>query len=345
MTVERTETVTVTEEETKELTTEEREALARKMGITVPLGLRSTTARKAYLNMRQVPTTKTVKVKKQKKRTFKEVIEKTLPRKTTVNAIASGGYNYATNTNQADIDIIADSIDSQNANLLILVPAGRTEDTVAFLLGPSAVRYATLDTSSFDALNGNITYTRLLGRKQTAPGLATGGTARTDLLTMGLDGTSVLEPGFGAEQISIATPSIGWSRSNIGFGTKLCGEKGAEAYCYYANFSVSLRESLADIETQTSTQAVIETTIGWHPPVKNLSVSATGSVQGVAFADYPGGRQDVVLIGSGSLNWTPSEKLSFSAGVSFTQQLSTQSDLDWNGWNAYPQAVLNLKFC
>ena len=49
------------------------------------------------------------------------------------------------------------------------------------------------------------------------------------------------------------------------------------------------------------------------------------------------------LIGSGSLSWTPSEKLSFSAGVSFTQQLSTQSDLDWNGWNAYPQAVLNLK--
>ena len=67
-------------------------------------------------------------------------------------------------------------------------------------------------------------------------------------------------------------------------------------------------------------------------------------MQGVAFADYPGGRRDVVLIGSGSLNWTPSEKLSFSAGVSFTQQLSTQSDLDWNGWNAYPQAVLNLKF-
>ena len=51
-----------------------------------------------------------------------------------------------------------------------------------------------------------------------------------------------------------------------------------------------------------------------------------------------------MLIGSGSLNWTPSEKLSFSVGVSFTQRLSTQSDLDWNGWNAYPQAVLNLKF-
>jgi len=88
--VKRTETVTVTVEEKKDLTTEEREALARTMGVVVPLGLRSTTARKAYLNLRQVPTTKTVKVKKQKKRIFTEIVEKKLPRKTTVNAIASG---------------------------------------------------------------------------------------------------------------------------------------------------------------------------------------------------------------------------------------------------------------
>ncbi|MCJ7528870.1 MAG: hypothetical protein MUO37_12370, partial [Methyloceanibacter sp.] len=240
--VKRTETVTVTVEEKKDLTTEEREALARTMGVVVPLGLRSTTARKAYLNLRQVPTTKTVKVKKQKKRIFTEIVEKKLPRKTTVNAIASGSFTYSTNANQADIDIIADSIDSQNGNLLILMPAGREEDTVSFLLGPSAVRYATLDSSSFDALNGSITYTRLLGRRQTAEGLTTGGTATTDLLSIGVDGTSVYEPGFGAEEISVGTPSIGWSRANIGLGNRLCGEKGSEAYCYYADISVSLSE-------------------------------------------------------------------------------------------------------
>ena len=342
--VKRTETVTVTVEEKKDLTTEEREALARTMGVVVPLGLRSTTARKAYLNLRQVPTTKTVKVKKQKKRTFTEIVEKKLPRKTTVNAIASGSFTYSTNANQADIDIIADSIDSQNGNLLILMPAGREEDTVSFLLGPSAVRYATLDSSSFDALNGSITYTRLLGRRQTAEGLTTGGTATTDLLSIGVDGTSVYEPGFGAEEISVATPSIGWSRANIGLGNRLCGEKGSEAYCYYADISVSLSESLADIKSQITTAAFVQTTIGWRPPVKNLSVTATGSVQGVYFADYPGGRQDHVLGGSGSLNWTPNAKVSLGAGVRFTQQLSTQSDLDWNGFNVFPQAVLNLKF-
>jgi hypothetical protein len=125
------------------------------------------------------------------------------------------------------IGVAGKSIDSQNANLLILVPAGRTEDTVSFLLGPSAVRYVVLPSSSFDALNASITYTRLLGGRQTAPGYTTGGTATTDLFTLGLDGTSVYEPGFGPEQITIASPSIGWSRSNIGLGNRLSATRAA----------------------------------------------------------------------------------------------------------------------
>jgi hypothetical protein len=118
--------------------------------------------------------------------------------------------------------------------------------------------------SSFDALNGSITYTRLLGRRQTAEGLSTGGTATTDLLSIGVDGTSVYEPGFGAEEISVVTPSIGWSRANIGLGNEMCGDKGSEAYCYYADVSVSLSESLADIKSQITTAAFVQTTIGWR---------------------------------------------------------------------------------
>lgn len=216
--VKRTEQVSVTVEEKKELSTAEREAKAKEMGVVVPLGLRSTTARKAYLNLRNVPTYRVIKVRKQKTRVITEIVEKKVPRTTVVRAIASTGYSYATNANQVNVGITPDSIGNQSGNLLILVPAGREEDTVSFLLGPSAVRYATLNSSSFDALNGSITYTRLLGRRQTASGLSTGGTATTDLLTIGVDGISVYEPGFGANQIMVATPSIGWSRSNIGLG-------------------------------------------------------------------------------------------------------------------------------
>ncbi len=57
---------------------------------------------------------------------------------------ASGGYNFASNANQTNIAIIAGSIDSQNANILVLVPAGREEDTVSFLFGSTDTRYAGL---------------------------------------------------------------------------------------------------------------------------------------------------------------------------------------------------------
>jgi hypothetical protein len=133
--VKKTEQVTVVVEEKKDLTIEEREAKAKAMGIAVPLGLRSTTARRAYLNMRGVPSQIVTHVRKQKLRTVTTIVEKKEPRKTVVRGSATGGYNYASNANQTNIDIIADSIDSQNANLLVLVPAGREEDTVSFLLG------------------------------------------------------------------------------------------------------------------------------------------------------------------------------------------------------------------
>lgn len=182
--VKKTEEVTVTVTEKKDLTLEEREAKAKDMGIVVPLGLRSPNARRAYLNMRRVPTQVVTHVRKRKSRTITTIVEKKEPRKIVVRGGASGGYNYASNANQTNIAIIADSIDSQNANILVLVPAGREEDTVSFLFGSTDTRYAGLNSSSFDALNGSIIYTRLLGRRQTMAGVNTGGTATTDILTV-----------------------------------------------------------------------------------------------------------------------------------------------------------------
>jgi hypothetical protein len=133
--VKKTGTTTVTVEEKKELTTEEREAKAREMGIVVPLGLRSTTARKAYLNLRNVPTYRIVRRQKKTTRTITEIVEKKEPRRTVIRGYASAGYSYATNANQVPVGIVPDSIGNENANLLILIPAGREEDTLSILLG------------------------------------------------------------------------------------------------------------------------------------------------------------------------------------------------------------------
>jgi hypothetical protein len=342
--VTQTEHYTETIEETHTLTSEERDALARDLGVVVPLGLRSTTARRAYLNLRNVPTKVTKTVRKEKTRKVTKIVEKKEPRKTTASISPNLNFTYSSNANLTNIDVLADSIEGQSANLLILVPAGGDEDTVAFTLGPTAVRYVDIGANSFDAVNANITYTHLIGRRQTAPGFTTGGTATTDLFSAGIDGTSVYEPGFGASEIAVATPSITWSRGNIGLGNSLCGPKGSEAYCYYANVSVKLAEYLADISTQTKSAATFGTTLGWRPPINGLSVTASGSVKAVYFSDYPGGRQDLLFDGTANFFWSPNANLTVGAGVEFTQQISSHSDLDWNGFNLLPQVLLNWQF-
>jgi hypothetical protein len=44
---------------------------------------------------------------------------------------------------------------------------------------------------------------------------------------------------------------------------------------------------------------------------------------------FPGGRQDLIFIGTGNLSWLVAPNITMSAGVKFTQQISSQSDLDW----------------
>jgi hypothetical protein len=83
--------------------------------------------------------------------------------------------------------------------------------------------------------------------------------------------------------------------------------EGERVLCYYGDVSLSLGESVADVQSQTNGWVEIDTTIGWRPPVKNLSLWATGSVQGAVYSDFPGGRQDLIFIGSGNFSglWMP----------------------------------------
>jgi hypothetical protein len=62
------------------------------------------------------------------------------------------------------------------------------------------------------------------------------------------------------------------------------------------------------------------------------------------YSDYPGGRQDLIFIGSGNVSWLWMPDVTLSAGVKFTQQISSQSDLDWNDFNMVPRILFNMKF-
>ena len=62
------------------------------------------------------------------------------------------------------------------------------------------------------------------------------------------------------------------------------------------------------------------------------------------YSDFPGGRQDLIFIGSGNFSWLWMPDVTLSAGVKFTQQVSSHSDLDWNGFNLVPRVLFNMKF-
>ena len=47
--------------------------------------------------------------------------------------------------------------------------------------------------------------------------------------------------------------------------------------------------------------------------------------------------------GIGSCNFSMPD-VTLSGGVKFTQQVSSHSDLDWNGFNLIPRVLLNMKF-
>ena len=71
---------------------------------------------------------------------------------------------------------------------------------------------------------------------------------------------------------------------------------------------------------------------------------AAGSIQGSVFSDYPGGRQDLIFVGSGNVSWTAGPHMSLGAGLKFTRQISSQSDLGWKGFNVLPRVAFSMTF-
>ena len=52
----------------------------------------------------------------------------------------------------------------------------------------------------------------------------------------------------------------------------------------------------------------------------------------------------VGFIGSGNFSWQWKPNVTLNGGVKFTRQVSSHSDLDWNGFNLIPRILFNMKF-
>jgi hypothetical protein len=120
----------------------------------------------------------------------------TTPGKTEVKIVGVSAYAYESNADKVPTDPTPDSIANNNAILQIKILIGKREDTLVFFGGPTLVRYASLDTRSFDSLTQAATYTHAFEKRHLGA-FKTPGTATQDSIAVSVQGLEVYEPGSG----------------------------------------------------------------------------------------------------------------------------------------------------
>jgi hypothetical protein len=254
----------------------------------------------------------------------------------------NSGYGYQSNASQDAADI-ADEIAQGNATFSLKVPVGTKDDNLALSIGPTVVRYAKLDDDSSDLLTGQANYVRVLP-KRFLSAHRTSGTATQDFITVGARSFSSYTPGFEAMQIHVFTPSLQWERKNVPVGKKICGARGEEKYCYFANVRATVSNDWTTISTSDKAQGVFGLTLGWNTPIKNLVLTAGAALTGRLYHNVRGGREDLVVVPDMGASWTPNANVNLSVGTSYTDQNSTFAPAAWDGFAASPNARLTVKF-
>ncbi|MEG6507428.1 hypothetical protein V6C03_00410 [Methyloligella sp. 2.7D] len=265
------------------------------------------------------------------------------PTKVAVSLSATSSFDWQSNANQSPDDPIEDSIANNSALLEAVFRIGKTEDTFSTVIAPSAARYSKLDGDSSDLLSGTLTYTHPFSPRYVSQ-YKTDGTATIDRIALTFNAFGAFDPGFGTQKVQASTPGIGWSRKNIPIGSLVCGEKGAENYCYFLNVSAGLGNSWSSKSSQDRFFGTFGFTVNWRTPIKKLVLAAGANLSAASYRNVVGGREDFIVNPVLRASWTPNDYVSFSAGAQYTDQTSSLSTAAWDGFQMTPKANLQVKF-
>lgn len=335
---------TVREERT--LTTAQRrqllEATLKKQGLPLPQLFTKMTDRDlhAQFTKYQIPERQTVSVLKQTG-TTKEYAERPQPRMPEINFSVAGNYNYESNANKSSTNRILDRIAIVNESVLLKLPIGTVEDTLALFGAATSARYNSLTTKNLDTLDVIATYSTLLWK---TPGSKLDGITTRDILAFSFEALSLHQATFASTIANLYIPSIQWSRNNLPLSDQRLGEGRTEAFRYFANVLMALKYTASDVSKLENTAARLETTLGWRTSITGLTVMATGGLQGNYYTHVVGGRQDFIYDLATKIEWKPSNFATLSAGFKFAQQMSSPSIFSWNGYILSPQIKLTIKF-
>ena len=272
---------------------------------------------------------------------------------TAVSFTFPGGPTYESNANRSNTFGRSDGSASFGGGFTVITQGFRNLDVIGISAGTNSVRYARLSGNSFDTLTASAQYQLFLGAYDGSSkmlDLTHGSNLPTgqvtfNTLTFGLQNSTAFSPTFHAETTSLTTPTLVYSWQNIPFTDALCAtrlHKETSSFCYYADLSVTLGHTLADVRVLENTNLAVSATLGDRIGNTDLAALWGTTITGRTYENVVGGRNDVMVAFGPKLQYKPVDKLTTSIGIAYNRNYSSLAAAQWHGWIA--QSAITLSF-
>jgi hypothetical protein len=254
-------------------------------------------------------------------------------------------------------------------SLQVFAPGLRKFDVIGLSAQDQSVRYNSQFLSkSFDAVTTQAAYQYYLG----ATGFKSNGepsgpiesnTKPQDIppqnmmmiqsVAFGFQNQTVYTPSFRSESVNLFTPQVTYNLQNLPLGGKPCDvaipDPRKEGFCYYADFSFTVGQTLSDVASQQNSNFSVSVTPGWRIPNTDWKLTLPLMATGRIYNDVPSGRDDMLLQIGPALTYAPPPFFDgagvgysalFSVSAMYNQNYSTVSTAAWRGYIFMPTLAI-----
>jgi hypothetical protein len=233
----------------------------------------------------------------------------------------------------------------------------RPLDVIGLSAQSQSVRYGQFPSKSFDAIITQAAYQFFID----AYGLGSDGKPfgvyyntpkeqlpPTNMITVntvavGVQNQTVYLPLFRTETVDLFTPQITFNHLNMPLADRQCAARipdpSKDGFCYYADISLTLGETLSDVPSQQNANVAVAVTPGWRIPDSDWRLTLPTTATARDYQNVAGGRQDVLLQVGPTLAYAPPPFIDISAitsvlftlSATYNQNFSTISKDAWHG--------------
>ncbi len=243
-------------------------------------------------------------------------------------------------------------------------------DVIGVSAQSQSVRYGDFATKNFDAATVQGVYEHFLSARgldpvsqqyiPVEPGILPAKVVPLNLITFdtvafGFQNQTTFVPTYHRETVDLFTPQVTFAHQNQDlFPTRApCGTANHDprqlGFCYYADMSVTLGQTISDTPAQDNTNIAVSVTPGWRIPDSDWKLTLPVTATGRAYENVAGGRDDALLQVGPSLGYAPPSfydrlgagyTVSFSVSATYNQNFSTVAKAAWHGYIILPTLTL-----